>query len=231
MRKYNLSLFVFTLLIRCAATVNFTDNPPSPADMTVDAAAQPAPDMASKPTRISKLDDIEYWWWSNPLDPWEPDYARFLNGPLWLWKNSAPSGYKPHYDNQLRTKCLYYWTADQKWRCLPGWAQFRATLPLDGYYETGDWQCPLVDTDSWVQAIPRTNGESNTQPYLIMYDTEAGGFRVYEKIPVRVEVWAHIRQLCTRTWDALNAELAFYKIGGEVSLDKFAEPSNPGIPE
>ena len=149
-----------------------------------------------------------------------------------MWENSEPSGYKPHFDNQLHTKCLFYWTADQKWRCLPGWAQFKSSLPLDGYYQTGSWQCPLVPRDSWVQAIPKEANEANLQPYLIVYDTQAKGFRAYKKIPVHTDVWVYIPgKYCTKTWDDLNDTLSFFEIGNEVPLSTFAEPVNPGTPE
>jgi len=234
MHVLNLPALLTVLLVGCAPTVHFTDGPPQQvADMAITPDLQPPPDMITKPpVRISKLDDVEFWWWSNPNSPGEPDYATYLNGPLWMWENSEPSGYKPHFDNQLRAKCLFYWTADQKWRCLPGWAQFKASLPLNGFYETGSWQCPLVPRDSWVQALPKAANESNLQPYLVVYDTQAKGFRAYKKIPVHTDVWVYIPgKYCTKAWDDINDTLSFYEIGDEVPLSTFAEPVNPGTPE
>lgn len=230
-----LTFFFSIALAACSPTLHFTDGPPQqPADMAAQPdAAGPPVDMASKPpVRISKLDD-DYWWWKNPLDPGTEDYVSWVNGPLNLWAGTAPSSYRPRYDNQLRVRCLYYVAADQKWRCLPGWAQIaRPTLPLDGFYAAGDWQCPLVNPrTSWVQLLPRAGGEDNSQPYLVLFDTKAGGYRVYEKVPVRVPVWVRDFQLCTQIWDEIANALTFYTAGAEVPLDRFAEPLGGGMPE
>jgi hypothetical protein len=96
---------------------------------------------------------------------------------------------------------------------------------VNGHHKPGEFYSPA-------DVAQIAANESNLQPYLVVYDTQAKGFRAYKKIPVHTDVWVYIPgKYCTKAWDDLNDTLSFFEIGDEVSLSTFAEPVNPGTPE
>lgn len=213
MRKITVHLIAL-LLSACGVGIHGTDD-----------QSPPLPDMTSTapPPRIVSLPQPPYWWWSDPFAETPPPFVQAIVTPTHSFPHGAPLDYKPKFDTTLQQRCLYYWAADSKWRCLPGFCQIAPPmLSNSGFFLWKGWRCPTPVSAAWVAAI--ANVERND--YLVLFSTTDGAYHVHRAVPLsadEAEVLLVNGAACGPIQVDVGRSLGFYHPGDEVPAETFAE--------
>lgn len=171
--------------------------------------------------------------WANPLGQWLPDYAQHVYAPLRGQKGPQPLSYRPLYDSQLQTVCLFYQASDGVDRCLPGWVQLQPDDQRDGYYS----EPTCSNKDRWVYVLPtaQTRGPL-AQRFLVvskMSGSDLGNVpSVYAAVPFTGRVWwRHLVSDGVRICEEVQGRdaLSFFEKGAEQPSANFVPRGNLAI--
>lgn len=204
-------------------------------------ASESPPGVSEAGEKWSRLQPI-YWladdrskimapwhFWANPASEWLPDYAQAIYAPLRNMEAATPYAWRPFYDSQTHSPCLFYQTEDGEVRCLPGWVQMEPDDPRDGFYS----EPTCSDIRRWVYMLPveQTLGDL-AQNYLVTARPAPRAMpRAYSQMPFTGRVWRKhgtsegVRQCEEVTGDRFR----FFERGAEMALADFVKLGSAAV--